>query len=1100
MIRIEASTIASMFPLRWVRTALTCLCLYILTACTNEENSTELVKLNDLGVAQMGQFQYASAYDTFRTVLDRNPDLIEVRVNLAIATLNRQDPGGEQQTLDILQDVLREEPEHQRALYTSGIVHLYLGNPVETINFLSKVWNLDPTDAYNAYFLGQAHLQIEEYEEAKDWFLQTIDLDEYLRSAYWAASTAARRLDDISLANELVQTYSRYDANPLSKTAGISYKEMGPKAETIVLSTTTRAEPHVVPTGDVVDSSIVLIEDASNTHSFTISDFDQDADWDIHYVNEGCIYTLENVEEKWQQNDSEASWRCMDTLTDGDGAKPSLYWGDLDNDLSIDLVICSASGVRVVKLNDNFDATNSSIFSEACNDGVLYDADHDGDLDFLAVSRGRLHLLNNNLDGTFSDISATSNLDQITQITSVNVGDFDADRDLDIAVLDVRGRLHLLKNNRTWSYEQTSITSTTYTSGKLAVADLNSDGAPNLLISERNEVNSWQFNKVSQTFELSESINLSVPEIIGLSTVDFDGDGALDILARSEHGVVIHSPKRDEQLTSIERRDLEVALPLYQPGNHGPALLTASSSGIELHPPGPGRSNFVSLQLTGKIDSDQMRSNASAIGSRVKVRSGDSWSVLNTIGGSSERGQSLQPLSVGLAGNDHANFVEILWTDGVTQSEIELASGELHKISEMQRQLASCPVVFVWNGQKYEFVSDVLGVAALGYFYKVGENAPFRDFERILLGAKAIQPKDGYFEVKIGEPMEEVLYLDSAFIDTYDVPSTHGLVIDERLHVNSAPPTGRPIVYKEEHSPSRAILNNSINVTTEVNQQDFVAPPLDNKDPNYIGLLEEKIELRLEFDEPLKSEHAVLVVYGWVEFPYSQTVFAASQSGRTYDPPTLDIKLPDGTWQTLSSQFGYPAGMPKQMTLPLPNLPENVREIRLTTNMEIYWDRIRIVYEDPNIKPKHHRTEPSTGHVLRNGFAKRSTGSHRVPYYDYNERSPYWDAKHATGMYSQTGEVTELITQSDNSLAIVGSGEEIHLKFPDYLPQSSPDHTRYYVLEFRGWAKDLDMYTEYGDTVEPIPSTGLLSREDRSKRARLHREYNTRFRSGFVTH
>ena len=1100
MSRFKTAINSTAFPLDVVRTALTCLCLYLLTACTNHESSTELANLNDLGVAQMGQFQYASAHNTFTSVLDRNPALLEVRVNLAIATLNRQDQGGEQQTLNILQQVLVEEPDHQRALYTSGIVHLYLGNPHETIRFLMKVWELDPSDAYNAYFLGQAHLQIEEYEEAKDWFLRAIELDEYLRSAYWAASTAARRLDDTNLANELVQTYSRYDANPLSKTAGISYKEMGPKAEALVLSPVNEVEPRLVPTGEVVGTAATVLEDASSTHSFTIADFDHDVDWDIHYVYKGCIHTLENVDGKWQQSDTDASWRCMDALSNGDGAKSSLYWGDLNNDSIVDLVVCSTTGVYEVKLSDNFEATSSSIFNESCSGGVLYDADHDGDLDYLAVSRGQLHLLNNNLDGTFTDISDTSGLDKLTQIISVNVGDFDTDRDIDITALDVQGRLHLLQNNRTWSYKHSSISDSNYTTGTLAVADLNSDGTPNLLVGDGSEVHSWQYNLASQSFEKSESIKLSVPRIVGFSTVDFDGDGALDILVRSEHQVAIHSPKRDEQLTSIERRDMGVALPLYQADNQGPALLTSSSLGVELHPPGPGRSNFVSLYLTGKIDADQMRSNASAIGSKVKVRTGDSWAVLNTIGDSSESGQSLQPLSVGLAGHDHANFVEILWTDGVTQSEIALASGELHEISEIQRQLASCPVVFVWNGQKYEFVSDVLGVAALGYFHKVGENAPFRDFERILLGDKAIQPKDGYFEVKIGEPMEEVLYLDSAFIDTYDVPSTHGLVLDERLHVDSAPPTGRPIVYQEEHLPSKAILNNTIDVTEEISQQDLIAPPLANKHPNYIGLLEERIELRLKFEEPLNSEHAVLVVYGWVEFPYSQTVFAASQSGLAYDPPSLDVKLPDGSWQTISSQFGYPAGMPKQMALPLPKLPENVREIRLTTNMEIYWDRVRIVYEDSDIKPTHYRNEPSHGYVLRNGFAERSTGSQRVPYYDYDMRSPYWDAKHATGMYSQTGEVTELITQTDNSLAIVGSGEEVHLKFPDYLPQSSPDHTRHYVLEFRGWAKDLDLYTEHGDTVEPLPSKGLLSREERSKRAKLHREYNTRFRTGFVSH
>ena len=535
-----------------------CLGCYLLVGCASDERSRELFELNDLGVAQMGQFQYASAYETFNTVLDRNPDLIEVRVNLAIATLNRQDPGGEQQTLDILQEVLIEEPDHHRALYTSGIVHLYLGNPQQTIEYLSKVWELDPTDAYNAYFLGQAYLQVEEYEKAKDWFLRTIERDEYLRSAYWAASTAARRLDDANLANELVQTYSRYDANPLSKTAGISYKEMGPKAETIVLSSVDEAEPRLVPTGEVVDTSIVVLEDASGAQSFTISDFDQDADWDIHYVSEGCIHTLENVDEKWQQSDSKESWRCMDALLDGEGANPSLYWGDLNNDLIVDLVVCSNSGVYEVKLSDDFDAMRSLIFNESCSDGVLYDADHDGDLDFLAISRGRLHLLNNNMDGTFSDISGSSGLDRLTQITSVNVGDFDADRDLDITALDVQGRLHVLHNNRTWSYKHSSISDSTYSRGTLAVVDLNNDGIPNLLIGDRSEVHSWQYNVASQTFEKSKSIKLSVAEIAGFSMVDFDGDGALDILARLEHGVVIHSPKRDEQLTSIERRDLEV--------------------------------------------------------------------------------------------------------------------------------------------------------------------------------------------------------------------------------------------------------------------------------------------------------------------------------------------------------------------------------------------------------------------------------------------------------------------------------------------------------------------------------------------------------------
>ena len=45
-------------------------------------------------------------------------------------------------------------------------------------------------------------------------------------------------------------------------------------------------------------------------------------------------------------------------------------------------------------------------------------------------------------------------------------------------------------------------------------------------------------------------------------------------------------------------------------------------------------------------------------------------------------------------------------------------------------------------------------------------------------------------------------------------------------------------------------------------------------------------------------------------------------------------------------QFGYPAGMPRRMSLPLKDLPQGTSKLRLRTNMQIYWDRIAIVYAE----------------------------------------------------------------------------------------------------------------------------------------------------------
>ncbi len=112
--------------------------------------------------------------------------------------------------------------------------------------------------------------------------------------------------------------------------------------------------------------------------------------------------------------------------------------------------------------------------------------------------------------------------------------------------------------------------------------------------------------------------------------------------------------------------------------------------------------------------------------------------------------------------------------------------------------------------------------------------------------------------------------------------------------------------------------------------------------------------------------------------------------------------------------------------------------------------------------------------------------------YDFNDIQPFWDTRYMQGAYSQLGDITALITKQDNALAIIGAGEGIEIQFIDDLPQLEGGFNRYYLLKFKGWAKDMDILTKGGETLDPIPSDGPIDEHAKE----LNLKYNNRFRAG----
>ena len=1066
--------------------------LLVATACTpgGDAISLDAVADNDRGVALMGRYEYAAAEEVFAAVAAREPAWLDARVNLAIATLNRQQDGDEQLALDILADVVAEDENQARALYTSAILHLYLGDAERATALLRHVTALDATDAYAAYFLGQSLLQQGDYAAAAEWFLASLGLDAYLRSAYWAGSQALRRVGRDEDAMRLLDDYQRFETNPAARLAGFSYARMGPKASALAISPATPpAAPR--PAGALFGHGVAIADTFVGT-AISTADINGDGLQDL-------VATGNTAPAVFIGAGDGTFARATEHPLASAGVLNALLWGDVDDDGLVDAVLCGSARAHYWRQTDAGTWTAAAALEQPCDAGALADADHDGDLDILLTGPAGFELFSNNRDGSFRRLADERGLKGGAG-KQLLVVDLDGDRDLDIVVVNDEPPHDIWQNDLTWAYtplaglddlKRTPLRA-------LTVADADADGHRELYGLTPDGMRRWRYDGIDWTEErLGDGLPASAS---ALDVADFDGDQRPEILIAAGDGFTVIDPRSGAVRAARSVVGMTAAIAVTLAPEAGPALAVAAASGISVVPPGPGRFGFLSVALTGRSEAQQMRSNASGIGTLMRVRAAGRWAVFDAIDAHSGPGQSLAPLAVGLGGHDQADFVALDWTDGVTQTELDLAVGEHHVIEETERQLASCPVFFAWDGNAFAFVGDVLGGAALGYLdvpapgVGASSYAPPRPVESYLLDAGSLAVRNGRYQIKLAEPMEENVYLDAAQLTVVDLPPGWDMVLDERLAVGGAPATGEPITFRDARLPSKVTTASGADVTPLATARDRRAPPPGKLDRRFIGLLARNQVLTLQFDAPLPA-NAVLVADGWIEYPYSQTVFAAWQAGLRYRAPTLEARAGNGAWQTVQVEFGYPAGMPRTMAFRLPELPPDTDALRLGSNMEIYWDRLRVVQEQPLDKAVVTTLTPTLARVARTGFAKRTTGPQRLPHYDYGERSTYWDAKVPRGFYTALGDATVLTNAVDGALAIIGSGEEIHLEFPA-VPDPGPGVTRRFAVRFHGWAKDMDLYTRHGQTVGPLPMLDDADERLLAARDALHARYNVRFQEG----
>ena len=1070
-------------------------------------NATELAEL-DRGVGLMGQFDFAGAREIFAGLTSHHSDWYEAQFDLAVATLNRQQEGDERAAIDQTRALLKERPDDLRALYLLGLMMLHSQSPQDAEPLLRRVADGDPQDAYAQYFLAQSELSQGKADAALALFDNAIALDPRLRSAQYGASQALARLGRTSEAKAHLEQFQQLRNNPLARLAEFKYTRMGSKAEAINAARSSSRAP--APTGAVFADPVLLRTGPAPASRPVASAADIDGDGQIDLFLPGGRGARSQVLLRRGDHFEPDPGHPLTVFRDVESAA----WGDIDNDGLVDVLLCR-SGAPPLLVHQvsrgHWVVWNVPAFKRLgeARDCQIFDADNDGSLDmFLVTGHGERVLLSNNGDGTFRSLTdrlpPPPRSDDAIQTLAT---DLDNGRRLTLVVLHSNSPHEVLEQDGLWNWRPAAGFEAFIHEPALAVvaADLQSNGEPDLLtLTPEFAIRRWTrgSNGAWASMTIIPELDANSIPLEGvraqLATADLDGDGLPEIIVTAGHGLSVWNlAKVEPQRTLAVTDETMIGWSLATLDNQGPALLLTHRDGsVTLRRAGPGRFSYALLTLSGREDkAASFRSNASGIGARVAARVEGRWVVRDSLRDSSGPGQSLTPLVIGMGGSPQIDYVSIDWSDGVFQTELALNGADPHRIAETQRQLSSCPLVFAWNGDRYALVSDILGVGGIGFLLAPGQYVSSRPRENLLLPETALQPKEGRYLVKIAESKEEAAYIDSVRLVAYDLPPGWNVVLDERMQTGGPKVSGQPFYFQRETLPVQVVNDRGEDVTAALQQADLQAADPGPHDARFIGRLAADNVLTLEFATDLDSASGqpLLVADGWIEYPYSQTMFAAWQAHADYRPPTLEARDSEGRWHTLLKEFGYPAGMPRRMAVPLPRLPAGTRALRISTNQEIYWDRLAVAWAEaaPAAAMKH-VLALAQAEVRTMGFPRPSIGPQRQPSYDLGRIAPLWDTRIQSGFYTAFGRVDELVAEDDDALAVIGPGEQVHLEFEATLPPLEQGWSRRFALETHGWAKDMDLYTRNGDSIDPLPVTG----KDVERRDRLNHQYNTRFASG----
>lgn len=1112
------------------------------------------------GVALLEQFRFADAAEAFEAFVELEPDSPSGHLNLGIAYFNERqfdealasfnralglapdDPyvhynlglvyklqGETEVAVEAFERVAAIDPIDSMTHYYLGTLYASLGRLEDAESSFRRTLELQPDNESAHFSLGNALIrqgrreegraELMAFQELRTKFpgqgasagLQYTELGKYAEAVEVAPASVQPTVPERTMATALSFASGSGDV-------GLELPALNPSP----------APPERIEASAYDDAWVATYLLPPLGSGLAFRDLNDDGSPDLLFVRDGAPIVFTNAEGRFT--------RLEDTGLPLAGRFVGVVVGDVDNDLDADVYL-SGVGANGLYLNDGtgrFVPSEDEVVrgNDISVSATFADVDHDGDLDLYVSNYAARELppgpqtlsvpsdlpgapnrlYRNNGDGSFTDIAVETRTDGgEARSLGALFSDLDDDRDTDFIVINDGAPANVFANDRVGTFSDAADAFGLETGVRMRgvdSADFDRDGSFDVFLTAAGSaLNSLMRGPAVADFRpdvLSPGLLAAgVPNArYGASFVDADNDSDLDLL------LVVNEPDaiaayyentpsgyvRAQSLMSTvsgEGRALALA-DVDADGDVDAVVATELGELAYFRNDGGNERAFVRVRASG------LRSNRDALGTKVEVKSGASSTRREVRSSSGYFSQNELPLHFGLGENASADYVRFLWPGGVKQIEMDVEAGSTARIEELNRKGTSCPILYAWDGEKIRFVTDFLGGSAYGNLHAPGTYSYPDTDEVVKMESFPLVAKDGLYEMRWVNQLEEVIIYDEAALLVVDHPADTEVFPNERLMPGPPYPERELYAVQGARAPVRVTDHLGRDVSELVRAKDRRYP--DDFDLLPFKGYAQSHSLTLDLGELDADASYVLLLYGWVDYADSSSNLAASQAGVSMVTPYLEVGDASGRFELGLPEMGFPAGLPKTMLVDLAGLvtPEKNR-VRITTSMRLYWDQILVARHVSSEPLRVARLLPRDAELRFTGYPERFDPDGRAPSlytYDTIAGTELWGTHE--GYYTRYGDVRELVTSVDDRYVVTHHGDELRLTFDAAeLPPVRDGWSRSFMALADGFGKDMDLNSARPNHVEPLPfhrmSAYPYPESEVFPASAVHRRYNTRY-------
>ena len=714
-------------------------------------------------------------------------------------------------------------------------------------------------------------------------------------------------------------------------------------------------------------------------------------------------------------------------------------------------------------------------------DLVPVDLDLDGDLDFLTLAADGVRLWSNRSNWSFEEITSRSKLPPADfGPTAAVICDWDKDTDLDILVAGANGLglLECLRHGRFRWRDLGDDFASLKQSRRLLIEELDGNGSWDVIGAGPNGLNVILTKATAAgVVSMKKAARVTDSPLAEVVVLDFDNDGARDFAVRGEAGVALYRGMFDG---SLEVREQEptgwlksaVALTVSDVDRDGDEdVIVASAEGCEWHSNYGGNANhWLAIQLLSEQrkpgeQNVSKRTNHVGIGGTIEIKAGSRHQTQVVTG----------PIThFGLGHRQTTSVVRVLWTNGIPVNLLTPRTDEV--ICEEQKLGGSCPYLFAWNGERFEFVTDLLWNAPIGLKFAENVVAPWREREYLKIDGDKLKAKDGEYQLRVTAELWEADYFDQIKLFAIDHPAGTQVFTNEKVGPASMAEHTIHTV-RSPRIPVAAKDTRGRDILDQVKARDGIyTKTYDRKLAQ--GLTNEHfLELDLGELGASSPKRVTLFLTGWI-YPTGTSLnvqFSQNPDMAQPRPPALHAVDANGQWREVRPFMGFPGGKTKTIAIDISDVfpaGSSDHRLRIVTNMEFYWDAAFFTVDEEPVEIR--QTELS---LVRADLRERGGVSLREwplagngpEIFDYSRLVPGPPWPPMAGAFTRLGDVLPLLTERDDQLVVTGCGDEIQLAFAVPSEPLPDGWVRDFVIYNVGWDKDCDLNTVYGETVEPLP-------------------------------